>query len=60
MLASSKSGTNPTGVLTETITDLRKQHAGWEWELAAAVYFHKVIITRPLLYEVEFVTDDEP
>lgn len=43
--ASSKSGTNPTGVLIENITDLWRQHAGWEWESAAAVYFHKVIIT---------------
>lgn len=46
MLSSSKSGTNPTGVLIETITDSWRQQAGWQRESAAAVYFHKVIITR--------------
>lgn len=46
MLSSSKSGTNPTGVLIEAITDSRRQHAGWEQESAAVVSFDKVIITR--------------
>ena len=46
MLSSPESGTNPTEVLIETITDSWGQHAGWGRESAAAVYFHKVIITR--------------